>query len=185
LSVAAIAGLRIVLPAKPANVNELWEEELEKIADGCDANDQRDCCCGNRRWALSMQRNSEAIMAEQEQTLTRHDLEAKIVKRCWEDEAFRAELTADPAGAFVKYLQVPAASLPRISFYQEELGSWHIVLPVKPPNAGELSEEDLERVAGANSGVCVSQKVSPLISYGISAMSAAGGVSCVVVYAAE
>jgi hypothetical protein len=35
-------------------------------------------------------------MAEQEPTLTRHDLEAKIVKRCREEEGFRKEFTADP-----------------------------------------------------------------------------------------
>jgi hypothetical protein len=87
-------------------------------------------------------------MAEQAPTLTRHDLEAKIVKRCWEDDAFRKEFTADPAGAFVKYLAVPAPSLPMIAVHQEEPGSWHIVLPAKPANTGELSEEDLEGVAG-------------------------------------
>jgi hypothetical protein len=83
-----------------------------------------------------------------EQALTRHDLEAKIVKRCWENEEFRKEFLADPAGAFVTYLKVPLASLPKIAIHQEEPGSWHIVLPVKPANAGELSEKDLERVAG-------------------------------------
>jgi hypothetical protein len=89
-------------------------------------------------------------MKEQAQTLSRHDLEAKIVKRCWEDEAFRKEFTTDPAGSFVKYLQVPAASLPEMFVHQEELGSWHIVLPEKPVNAGELSGEELEKVAGAS-----------------------------------
>jgi hypothetical protein len=44
---------------------------------------------------------------------TRHDLEAKIVKRCWEDEAFRKEFAGDPSGSFVRYLDVPAARLPR------------------------------------------------------------------------
>jgi hypothetical protein len=89
-------------------------------------------------------------MAGAESILTRHDLEAKIVKRCWEDEKFRKEFTADPAGAFVKYLGVPAASLPGISVHQEAAGSWHIVLPLKPANANELSDEDLEKVAGGN-----------------------------------
>jgi hypothetical protein len=68
-------------------------------------------------------------MTEQDSTLTRHDLEAKIVKRCWQDEGFRAEFTADPIGTAVKYLEVPAASLSRIVVHQEEPGSWHIVLP--------------------------------------------------------
>jgi hypothetical protein len=83
-----------------------------------------------------------------EQTLTRHDLEAKIVKRCWENEGFRKEFTADPAGTFTKYLEVPAASLPKILVHEEEPGSWHIVLPSKPADAGTLSDADLERVAG-------------------------------------
>jgi hypothetical protein len=72
------------------------------------------------------------------------------VKRAWEDEAFRKEFTADPAGAFVKYLGVPAASLPTISVHQEEPGSWHIVLPAKPADTDELSEEYLEKVAGGS-----------------------------------
>jgi hypothetical protein len=88
-------------------------------------------------------------MTEQS-TLTRHDLEAKIVKRSWEDEEFRKEFTADPARAFVKYLGVPAASLPTISVHQEEPGSWHIVLPAKPADRDELSEEYLEKVAGGS-----------------------------------
>lgn len=93
-------------------------------------------------------------MAQQPAPLSRHDLEAKLVKRCWEDEAFRKEFTADPATAFVKYLGMPKANVPEISIHQETAGTWHIVIPVKPANAGELSERDLERVAGgAASGI--------------------------------
>ena len=87
-------------------------------------------------------------MSEQAATLSRHDIEAKIVKRCWEDEAFHKEFTTDPVGTAVKYLEVPAASLPNIVVHEEPAGSWHIVLPAKPANVGELSEEDLEKVAG-------------------------------------
>jgi hypothetical protein len=90
-------------------------------------------------------------MAEAGSSLSRHDLEAKIVKHCWEDEGFREEFAADPAGAFVKYWAVPAASLPKIVIHEAPSGSWHIVLPPRPANAGELSEEDLERMAGGNS----------------------------------
>jgi hypothetical protein len=38
-------------------------------------------------------------MATQVQELTRHDLEAKIVKRCWENEAFYEEFTQRLASA--------------------------------------------------------------------------------------
>jgi hypothetical protein len=87
-------------------------------------------------------------MAEAIRKVTRHDLEAKIVKRCGEDEAFRKEFTADPAGAFTRYLEVPATDLPKIVVHEETPGSWHIVFPPSPRNIGELSEADLEKVAG-------------------------------------
>jgi hypothetical protein len=103
-------------------------------------------------------------MAKQDQTLTRHDLEAKIVKRCLEDEGFRKEFTTDPAAAFVKYLEIPAASLPKISVHQEEPGSWHIVLPPRPTNVDELSEQELETVAGGT---------TPVIEVGVSALASA------------
>jgi hypothetical protein len=87
-------------------------------------------------------------MTQQAPLLTRHDLEAKIVKRSWQDEGFRKEFTADPAGSFVRYLDVPAASLPRIVVHEETPGSWHIVLPPRPADTNELSEQELEKVAG-------------------------------------
>ncbi len=87
-------------------------------------------------------------MAEKKPIQTRHDLEAKIIQHSWEDEAFRKEFIADPEGSFKKYLQVPAENLPKIVVHEEEPGTWHIVLPPKPANVKELSEADLERVAG-------------------------------------
>ncbi len=94
-------------------------------------------------------------MAEQQSVLTRHDLEAKLVKRCWENEEFRQEFVSDPAATFAKYLEVPQASLPKIVVHQEEAGSWHIVLPAKPVTTGELSDQDLERVSGGTTPICV------------------------------
>jgi hypothetical protein len=91
-------------------------------------------------------------------TLTRHDLEAKIVKRSWENEAFRKEFSSDPRGTAAKYLKVPEAELPKIVVHEETAGTWHIVIPAKPANAKELSEADLERVAG---GLWVSQVFIP------------------------
>lgn len=98
-------------------------------------------------------------MPEQVPPLSRHDLEAKIVKHCWEDEAFRKEFIANPAATFVKHLKVPLAKLPKIAVHEEAPGTWHIVLPAKPGNAGELSEEDLEKIAGGGDTSAVSVSV--------------------------
>jgi hypothetical protein len=87
-------------------------------------------------------------MTEQLRTLTRHNLEAKILKRCWQDEDFRREFTADPVATAVKYLDVSAASLPKIVIHEEPAGSWYIVLPPQPANADALRDQDLEQIAG-------------------------------------
>ncbi len=87
-------------------------------------------------------------MSQGAPSLSRHDVEAKIVKRCWENDAFRKEFLSDPAGCFVKYLNAPKGQLPKIAVHEEQPGTWHIVLPAKPAETGELSDEELENVAG-------------------------------------
>jgi hypothetical protein len=101
-------------------------------------------------------------MAQEIQVLSRHDLEAKIVKRCWENEEFRQEFTADPAGAFVRYLDYDPKNLPRIVVHEETPGSWHIVVPAKPTVMAELSDEDLERVAGGVTPAAATPIAGPL-----------------------
>lgn len=110
-------------------------------------------------------------MTEETVTISRHDLEAKLVKRCWENEEFRKEFTADPTGIFVKYLKVPAASLPRIVVHQETPRSWHIVLPARPDNASELSDAELELVAGGATPTWF------IVSAGVVASVASAGIS--------
>jgi hypothetical protein len=81
------------------------------------------------------------------QAMTHHDLEAKIVQRSWEDNV-RRKFVAYPDGAFGKYFQIPTDRLPQIVAHEETAGTWHIVLPARLANASELSDTDLERVAG-------------------------------------
>ena len=91
-----------------------------------------------------------------EQPLTRHQLEAKIAKRCLADEAFRAEFIADPAACFTKFLGIPAANLPKIIVHDAAPGTWHIAVPPTPEPMRELSAEELEQVAGGVSTVSIS-----------------------------
>jgi hypothetical protein len=105
--------------------------------------------------------------------LTRHEIEARIARRAMRDEAFRAEFVADPVGTFVKYTNVPAAELPRIVVHEEEPGSWHIVLPAKPVASGELSEAELEQVAGGATPGAIVLSVAKIVTAGL----VAGGVA--------
>lgn len=96
--------------------------------------------------------------------MSRQTLEAKIIKRCWENDAFRKEFVSDPAGCFERYLNAPKAELPKIVVHEEQSGSWHIVLPPKPAKAGELSDEELERIAG---GTDISVDLTVAVSVGV------------------
>jgi hypothetical protein len=103
--------------------------------------------------------------------MTRGELEAMIIRRCWRDEAFRREFTADPKAAFVKYLGVPAAAVPKLVLHEETPGTWHIVLPPRPPNTDELTDAELERIAGGVSplSLVVSIATYAAASAGVSA----------------
>jgi len=104
--------------------------------------------------------------------LTRHELEAKIVQKAWDDAGFRAEFLADPAAAFVKYTGVPAAQLPKIVVHEEQAGQWNIVLPARPVNSGELSDDELEKVAGGTDVITLTLLVT--VTVGVSAAGATG-----------
>jgi hypothetical protein len=99
-------------------------------------------------------------MTAQAQMTTRHDLEAKIVQRSWEDEGFRGELLADPTGAFSRHFEIPTDKVPWIRVHEESAETWHIVLPAKTAGSDELSDADLEKVAGGTSPAIVSVVVS-------------------------
>jgi hypothetical protein len=80
--------------------------------------------------------------------LERRALEAKLIQRCWRDETFRRALVSDPAATIAAHTGMEKASLPNIVVHEEPAGTWHIVLPAAPTEAGELSDEELERIAG-------------------------------------
>lgn len=111
-----------------------------------------------------------------QRTLSRAEIEAKIVKRCWEDEAFAAEFRADPAAAFVKYAGVSADKLPRLVVHDEKPGEWHIVVPAKPAQAGELSDDELEKVAGGTD-VFVTVSLTVVISTAVTSAVASAAES--------
>ena len=70
---------------------------------------------------------------------------AKVVARAWGDEAFKAKLMSDPHAALAEHgVEVRAGVTVKVVENTED--RLHLVLPPAPE--GELSEQDLEKVAG-------------------------------------
>ncbi len=78
----------------------------------------------------------------------RHEMEAKIISRAWEDEEFRNLLRADPRRAVEQVLGRPAPDGVEIRVVEETPATICLVLPATPDAARELSQEDLKDVAG-------------------------------------
>ena len=74
-------------------------------------------------------------------------LSGPVVARAWRDAAFRQRLLAEPAAALREAgVQVPEGLQVRVVENAETLV--HLILPARP--AGDLSDEQLDQVAGAN-----------------------------------
>jgi hypothetical protein len=88
-------------------------------------------------------------MSEQN-TLTRNELEAKIIARAWQDEAFKQELLSNPKAVFSQEIGHSIPDEVEIRVIEENPTTLYMVLPMKPVAAAdsELSEEQLEAVAG-------------------------------------
>ena len=70
----------------------------------------------------------------------------QLIAKCWADEAFKAKLLADPAAV----LKAEGAELPEgltIKAVENTDKVFHLVIPAAP-DGRELSDEDLDNVAG-------------------------------------
>ncbi|WPL16512.1 NHLP leader peptide domain protein [Thiorhodovibrio winogradskyi] len=81
--------------------------------------------------------------------MSRAELEAKIVARAWEDEEFHQKFLADPKAMFEDYMGTKLPESLVMTAHQEDADHLHFVIPAKPAvDLDELSDEDLERIAG-------------------------------------
>jgi len=75
----------------------------------------------------------------------------KIIARAWRDPAFKAKLIANP-GAILKEAGVTVPAGVTLKVVENTDTHFHLVLPAKP--TGELSDESLDKAAGAVADCC-------------------------------
>ena len=85
------------------------------------------------------------------------DLQAKIAKKIWTDPAFEAEFMTDPKAAFERYRGEELPAELKIHAHYNTASELHFVIPKRTPTAmsDELTDEDLERVAGGETMLVV------------------------------
>ena len=72
---------------------------------------------------------------------------SKIVARAWTDEIFKQRLLKDPKGVFVEFgLKLPKEIKNIKSHADSE--TLHIMLPKNPVEIGDLTEEQIQKIAG-------------------------------------
>ena len=87
---------------------------------------------------------------------TRRDFELQLIEKAWKEDAFRQALLTDPRGAVEKALggKLPAGL--QVKLVEETADTFYLVLPPNPDRApsGQLSDQQLEAVAGGWSDTC-------------------------------
>lgn len=82
---------------------------------------------------------------------SRKQVDEMIARALADDPAFRDQLLADPKATLSALVGMPLPDAVSVEVHEESLTSIHIVVPAAS-GSGELSEDDLELVAGG--GAC-------------------------------
>jgi hypothetical protein len=80
----------------------------------------------------------------------RTEMERTLVQRSLEDESFRQKLLDDPRGTVEQELGTSLPEGVEVRVVEESSDTIYLVLPSASVVGGELSDQDLEAVAGAS-----------------------------------
>jgi hypothetical protein len=71
----------------------------------------------------------------------------KAIARAWTDADYKAKLLSEPHAALAEVgVEVPAGTTVKVM--EDTADTQHLALPVSPDEVGELSIEELEKIAG-------------------------------------
>ncbi len=74
---------------------------------------------------------------------------AKAIARAWTDAAYKTKLASDPHAALAEAgVSIPTGTTVKV--IENTANTAHVVLPVAPAKASEMSVRELEKVAGGS-----------------------------------
>jgi Nitrile hydratase, alpha chain len=79
--------------------------------------------------------------------MTREEIEERLIAKAWQDPAFKQELISSPKDTIAK----EGISLPNtieVRVVEENANTLYFVIPAQPNSTEELSEAELEAIAG-------------------------------------
>lgn len=88
----------------------------------------------------------------EEDLKSRLSIEGGLISKAWKDEAFKQELLSNPKAVISRELGTQIPDNVEVKVLEETPTSLYLALPVKPSIGaeGELSDEELEAVAGGS-----------------------------------
>ena len=108
------------------------------------------------------------------QTASRRHIETALIEKCWKDPEFKKAVVTDPKGMLERHTGQKLPPQVKIVIHEEDANTLHFSIPVPPSNITELSDKDLERVAG---GTDVSLVVSLVVTIPASIAGTMAGVT--------
>ncbi len=103
---------------------------------------------------------------------TRRDFEAEIIARAWKVPDFKKRLIANPKTVLQEEVtRMGGGKLPddlKVTAVEETPNQLYVVMPLNPAKSQELSEEQLEAVAGGTVAVIV-VGVGTVVAVGVTA----------------
>ena len=94
------------------------------------------------------------------QATSHRDLETALIEKCWKDPEFKKEVVKDPKGMLERHTGQKLPANLKIFIHEEDANNLHFSLPPAPSNVTELSDDELEKVAGGTELVAVTVGLS-------------------------
>jgi hypothetical protein len=106
------------------------------------------------------------------QAPSHRDLETALIEKCWKDPEFKKEVVKDPKGMLERHIGQRLPANLRVFIHEEDANNLHFSLPPAPSNVTELSDDELEKVAGGTEVIAI-----PILSLAGTAAVVTAGVT--------